>query len=89
MSKSSEPMQYAANRLEGAILRGLEHALAVNLIEPQDDTISPPMANYSTEIQEFMDFGDWDLFLAGGGSFDWPSDMVNDHSGFMTSGSPT
>ncbi|KAF2653313.1 hypothetical protein K491DRAFT_603127 [Lophiostoma macrostomum CBS 122681] len=27
--KSNEPMRYAVNRLEGAILRGLEHALAV------------------------------------------------------------
>lgn len=28
-SKSNGPMQYAVNRLEGAVLRGLEHALAI------------------------------------------------------------
>lgn len=89
MSKSSEPMQYAANRLEGAILRGLEHALAVNLMEPQDDTTSPPLAQTGMEIQEFMDFGDWDLFTAGGGSFDWLSVAANDHPYYPAPGSLT
>jgi hypothetical protein len=31
MGKASEPMSYAVNRLEGAILRGMEHALAVKI----------------------------------------------------------
>ncbi|GAO46705.1 hypothetical protein SAICODRAFT_33149 [Saitoella complicata NRRL Y-17804] len=31
MGNASEPMRYAGNRLEGAILRGLEHALAVDV----------------------------------------------------------
>ncbi|KAI1076692.1 fungal-specific transcription factor domain-containing protein [Whalleya microplaca] len=77
MSKSSEPMQYAANRLEGAILRGLEHALAVNLIEPEDDTVTPPLANYNTEVLEFMDFGDWDLFMQGAGVYDMLSASIS------------
>lgn len=67
MSKSHEPMQYAVNRLEGAILRGLEHALAVNLNEPLDDKVSPMMANYVPDVYELTDFGDWDLANAGGG----------------------
>ncbi|KAB8228762.1 fungal specific transcription factor domain-containing protein [Aspergillus alliaceus] len=32
MGKGSEPMRYAVNRLEGAILRGMEHALAVRIV---------------------------------------------------------
>jgi hypothetical protein len=83
MSKSSEPMQYAANRLEGAILRGLEHALAVNLVEPEDDTVSPPMANFSNEVLEFIDFGDWDLFMAGAGAYDLLSTAAGDQNDFI------
>ena len=72
MSKSSEPMQYAVNRLEGAILRGLEHALVVNLNEPVDEDVSPMVANYGGDVFEFTDFGDWDLAAAvgGDGAFD-------------------
>ena len=73
MSGSSEPMQYAANRLEGAILRGLEHALAVSITQPVDDATSLLPATSSTDMLDFVDFGDWDLFAAGGGAFDWPS----------------
>ena len=78
MSKSCEPMQYAVNRLEGAILRGLEHALAVNLNEPMtDEDVSPMMANYATDVYDFTDFGDWDLATAGGeGAFDLLSAMA-------------
>lgn len=61
-------MRYAVNRLEGAILRGLEHALAINLNEPIDDTISPMMATdmlaNNQVFTTYTDFGDWDL--AGG-----------------------
>ncbi|KAF5012393.1 hypothetical protein FDECE_1521, partial [Fusarium decemcellulare] len=74
MSKSHEPMQYAVNRLEGAILRGLEHALAVNLNEPLNDKVSPMMGNYSSDVYEFTDFGDWDL--AAGGNYDLLSGLV-------------
>jgi hypothetical protein len=71
MSKSSEPMRYAVNRLEGAILRGLEHALAVNLNEPLDNNVSPMMVtDYSNEAFEYTDFGDWDLAVGGDGAFD-------------------
>lgn len=58
MSNSSEPMRYAANRLEGAILRGLEHALAVNI--DQTTEFRPPMISASADMN-FNNFGDWDL----------------------------
>ncbi|WAO94812.1 Hypothetical protein NCS54_01241400 [Fusarium falciforme] len=76
MSKSHEPMQYAVNRLEGAILRGLEHALAVNLNEPLNDKVSPMMGNYAPDIYEFTDFGDWDLAAGGNGAYDLLSGLV-------------
>ncbi|KAF4962257.1 hypothetical protein FSARC_9646 [Fusarium sarcochroum] len=71
ISKSSEPMRYAVNRLEGAILRGLEHALAVNLNDSGDDEVSPMMANGPTEAFEYTDFGHWDLAAGVNGSFDF------------------
>ncbi|KAF7551131.1 hypothetical protein G7Z17_g5240 [Cylindrodendrum hubeiense] len=76
MSKSHEPMQYAVNRLEGAILRGLEHALAVNVQEPLDDKVSPLMGNYATDVYEYTDFGDWDLAVGGNGAYDLLSGMA-------------
>ncbi|KAM5356596.1 hypothetical protein ACJ41O_003242 [Fusarium nematophilum] len=76
MSKSHEPMQYAVNRLEGAILRGLEHALAVNLNEPLNDKVSPMMGNYAADVYEFTDFGDWDLAAGGNGAYDLLSGLV-------------
>jgi hypothetical protein len=45
MGKASEPMLYAVNRLEGAILRGMEHALAVNIASedpPNDRHVASP-----------------------------------------------
>lgn len=75
-SKSCEPMQYAVNRLEGAILRGLEHALAVNINEPLDDNVSPMMAGFATDVYEFTDFGDWDLAVGGNAAFDLLSAMA-------------
>jgi hypothetical protein len=68
-------MRYAVNRLEGAILRGLEHALAVNVNEPVEDNVSPAMANFPTAAFEYADFGDWDLAINGDGSFDMLSGM--------------
>ncbi|KAK7414333.1 hypothetical protein QQX98_006775 [Neonectria punicea] len=76
MSKSHEPMQYAVNRLEGAILRGLEHALAVNLNEPVNDKVSPLMGNYATDVYEYTDFGDWDLAVGGNGAYDLLSGLA-------------
>lgn len=87
MSKSSEPMRYAVNRLEGAILRGLEHALAVNLNEPLDDSVSPMMANYSTQTFEYTDFGDWDLASGVNGAFDLLTAFQLDPNSLMPRGS--
>ncbi|KAI1863196.1 uncharacterized protein JN550_009722 [Neoarthrinium moseri] len=71
-----------------AILRGLEHALAVNLIEPSDDTVSPMMANFSTEALEYTDFGDWDLAAGVDGAFDLLSGIQLDATSLMP-GDPT
>lgn len=74
MSKGSEPIRYAVNRLEGAILRGLEHALAVNINEPLDHDTSPAVMNFPPPAYDFGDFGDWDL-AANDGAFDLLSGM--------------
>ncbi|KAK2678362.1 hypothetical protein RAB80_007102 [Fusarium oxysporum f. sp. vasinfectum] len=76
MSKSHQPMQYAVNRLEGAILRGLEHSLAVNLNEPLNDKVSPMMGNYGADVYEYTDFGDWDLAAGASGPYDLLSGLV-------------
>jgi hypothetical protein len=76
MSKSHQPMQYAVNRLEGAILRGLEHSLAVNLNEPLNDKVSPMMGNYSSDVYEYTDFGDWDLAAGTTGPYDLLSGLA-------------
>ncbi|PTD13004.1 Transcriptional activator protein DAL81 [Fusarium culmorum] len=76
MSKSHQPMQYAVNRLEGAILRGLEHSLAVNLNEPLNDKVSPMMGNYAADVYEYTDFGDWDLAAGVTGPYDLLSGLV-------------
>lgn len=60
MSKGSDAMRYAVNRLEGAILRGLEHALAVNLTDTWQSVVSPLIAQ-PTQGLDFADFGHWDL----------------------------
>ncbi|KAF5860916.1 hypothetical protein ETB97_000895 [Aspergillus alliaceus] len=46
MGKGSEPMRYAVNRLEGAILRGMEHALAVRIAPELSEHI--PSEQYGT-----------------------------------------
>lgn len=68
MSKSSESMRYAANRLEGAILRGLEHSLAVNIDEPSYVQLQPrdQFAEPFFADAERFDFTSVEL-----GSFDW------------------
>lgn len=76
MSKSHQPMQYAVNRLEGAILRGLEHSLAVNINEPLNDKVSPMMGHYSSDVYEYTDFGDWDLAAGASGPYDLLSGLV-------------
>lgn len=66
MNRSSEPMRYAANRLEGAILRGLEHALAIRPDESAD------FGFREAEKQEFdfSNFANWDLAALDFNSFD-------------------
>ena len=66
MSKACEPMKYAVNRLEGAILKGMEHALSVNL----DDLTASPLgeAHYTGIFDPFEDLNDLDL-----SNFDWLS----------------
>ncbi|KAF5025094.1 hypothetical protein F66182_2795 [Fusarium sp. NRRL 66182] len=76
MSKSHQPMQYAVNRLEGAILRGLEHSLAVNINEPLNDKVTPMAANYASDIYEYTDFGNWDLAGGASGPYDLLSGLV-------------
>ncbi|KXJ93775.1 fungal-specific transcription factor domain-domain-containing protein [Microdochium bolleyi] len=72
MSKACEPMQYATSRLEGVILRGLEHALAVDIVEPADDTVSPQLDDLSSAVMQYVDFGDWNLFATGACEFGMP-----------------
>lgn len=88
MSKGSNPMQYAVTRLEGAILRGLEHALAVNLNEPPDDDVSPMMANFSPAALEYTDFGDWDLITGVDGAFDLLNTLQFETNGVIPEGHP-
>ncbi|KAH6881029.1 fungal-specific transcription factor domain-containing protein [Thelonectria olida] len=57
MSKSHQAMQYALHRLEGAILPGLEHSLAVNQNELLDDGVSLMTNN----VDQCIGFGDWNL----------------------------
>lgn len=64
-------MRYAVNRLEGAILRGLEHALAVNINEPVDYNVSPAVVDTLPDSFVYGDFGDWDLAESGAGAFDF------------------
>lgn len=78
MSKSSESMRYAANRLEGAILRGLEHSLAVNIDEPSYVQLQP-----GDQFAEpfFADAERFDFTSVELGSFDWlgsvnPNDLI-------------
>lgn len=80
-------MRYAVNRLEGAILRGLEHALAVNLDEPLDDNVSPMMANFANHTFEYTDFGDWDLAADVNGAFDLLGAVSLDPNALMADGS--
>ncbi|KAH7110456.1 hypothetical protein EDB81DRAFT_927035 [Dactylonectria macrodidyma] len=76
MSKSHIPMQYAVNRLEGAILRGLEYALAVNLIEPLNCKVSLMVGNYASDVYEYTDFGDWGLAVGNKEAYDLLSGLA-------------
>ncbi|KAL6401222.1 hypothetical protein AUP68_16951 [Ilyonectria robusta] len=76
MSKSHKPMQYAVNRLEGAILRGLEYALAVNLIEPLNCKVGLMVGNYASDVYEYTDFGDWGLAVGNKEAYDLLSGLA-------------
>jgi hypothetical protein len=52
-SKSNEPMRYAVNRLEGAVLRGLEHALAVTIDAPSPAILEGPLGNFEADLNGF------------------------------------
>jgi len=69
MSKACEPMKYAVNRLEGAILKGMEHALSVNLDDLFTIAASPLGAvDYTGIFDPFEDLTVLDL-----SNFDWLS----------------
>lgn len=69
MGKASEPMRYAVNRLEGAILKGMEHALVVELDEPTER-----MEFIAATTFEDM-FGANDLLGMDLSAFDWVNDI--------------
>ncbi|KAJ9639166.1 hypothetical protein H2204_003776 [Knufia peltigerae] len=66
MNRSSEPMRYAANRLEGAILRGLEHALAIR----PDESADFGLREAEKQEFDFSNFANWDLAALDFNSFD-------------------
>lgn len=86
LSKSCEPMQYAVNRLEGAILRGLEHALAVNLNEPLAEDTDPMASTRVSDINEFTDFGEWDLAIGDDGTFNLLNALAIDPEALLAGG---
>ncbi|KAF2503184.1 hypothetical protein BU16DRAFT_588778 [Lophium mytilinum] len=75
MSKGCEPIRYAVNRLEGAILRGLEHALAVNVDSPVNLRSTPLLVPQTDQDFGMSSFGDWDLSGMDLGAFDWLSNV--------------
>jgi hypothetical protein len=74
MSKASDPMRYAVNRLEGGVLRGLDRVVAISLNtplhSPNHETLDLEQllqqlnsAQYAQTASEATDFGAL--------SFDW------------------
>lgn len=53
MSKSNEPMHYAVNRLEGVILRGLEHVLVVAVDGTSPVAFEATPGNFEAYINGF------------------------------------
>jgi len=70
--KAFESMRYAVDRLEGAILRGLEHALAVDLDESPGFVMQRSRGDGGPD-QDFMpsDAGNWDFTAVDLEAFDW------------------
>jgi hypothetical protein len=70
MSKANDGMRYAVNRLEGGILRGLEHALAVNINSPPTAAVSPDLEQLLQQLEAAQyTYSDYPEF--GLQSFDW------------------
>ncbi|KAF4306316.1 hypothetical protein GTA08_BOTSDO05741 [Botryosphaeria dothidea] len=65
MSKSNEPIRYAVNRLEGAILRGLEHALVIAVDGPSTEMAETPQQTFEAGVNGFgfgfTEVNDWDF----------------------------
>ncbi|KFY66524.1 hypothetical protein V496_02028 [Pseudogymnoascus sp. VKM F-4515 (FW-2607)] len=68
MSKACGPMKYAVNRLEGAILKGMEHALSINLDELFTVAASPLDLTFANSFDPFENLASLDL-----SNFDWLS----------------
>ena len=64
MSKSNEPIRYAVNRLEGAILRGLEHALVIAVDGPSTEMAETPQQTFEAGVNGFgfgiSEINDWE-----------------------------
>jgi hypothetical protein len=68
MSKACGPMKYAVNRLEGAILKGMEHALSINLDDLFMVAASPLDLTFANTFDSFENLANLDL-----SNFDWLS----------------
>ncbi|KAL1632846.1 hypothetical protein SLS56_003336 [Neofusicoccum ribis] len=77
MSKSNEPIRYAVNRLEGAILRGLEHALVIAVDGPPTEMVETPQQTFEAGVNGFgfgfTEASDWDYQGMHLGNFDYLS----------------
>jgi hypothetical protein len=73
MSRASDPMRYAVNRLEGGVLRGLEHALAVNLSLGFGNPLGPGAEGFGLNQPPLPDLANMDLSELELQHFDWLS----------------
>lgn len=73
MSNASDPVRYAVNRLEGGVLRGLEHALAVNMgpMPSAATTATPIDLDQVLHELDLAQFSYSDMPDLGLQSFDW------------------
>lgn len=87
LGKASEPISYAVNRLEGAILRGMEHALAVNITPVAGNPVceqgilapSPHDPSMIGSIDE--PHASNGIFPTNSGEIDWLIPLVNEDLG--------
>jgi hypothetical protein len=81
MSKASDPMRYAVNRLEGGVLRGLDRVVAINLNTPlhsqNRETLDLDQLLQQLDSAQYAQsaFSATDL---GCLSFDWLNDFHDD-----------